>query len=112
MISPAYRGVEVEREIGQEIEDGRRVGSDAHLEIRKRKGLSSRQTADIGEAVSHPGVDAGHTLNVPYSVFETHQVGAPLTQAIKRYFVEDSIVAVVHDDAEFGRGAYRLNVRH
>ena len=80
MVLAAHRRIESSRKFRHEIEDGRGIGGDAHLQIGERESLGRGQPADIGQAVAHAGIDPGHQLDIADAVLEANEVGAALAK--------------------------------
>ena len=74
MVAATDGCVELLREVGEEVEDGGGVGGDTHLEVREGEGFGGGEASDVGEAVAHAGVDAGHEFDVADAVFEADEV--------------------------------------
>ncbi len=111
MIAPAHRQIKLLREVRQKVKDRRRVRRHTHLQIRQRKRLRRRQPADIDQPVAEPRAHPRHQLDIAHAVLEPDQVWTPLAQPRQRRIVDDGVVAVVNDHAQFSFGTHRLDMR-
>jgi hypothetical protein len=109
-VAAAHGGVELGRELRDEVEHRRGIGGDAHFEIGQREGLGRGQAADIGQAVAHAQMDARHQLDIADAVLVTHEVRIALAELRQRLFADDGVVAVVDDDAQLRRLADRVDM--
>jgi hypothetical protein len=109
-VAAAHGGVELGRELRDEVEHRRGIGRHAHFEIGQREGLGRGQSADIGQPVAHPQMNPRHQLDVADAVLVTDQVGIALAELGQRLLADDGVVAVVDDDAELRRLADRIDM--